>query len=751
MQNWKKRRLSWVNKKSDGGSSNSDDSMSVSDVIEEANSENDYMKGEPMLFSKERNSILGGVHKETEPQSDLDISKVDPPDQKLENVSVSAEYMKYGIGAKLLKQMGYIEGQGLGKAGQGIKKPIMTKLRPKGIGLGAIREKVEQSDKDSSDSESESLSSDVRMKKLDFQIQALPTLFDLITALESENFEVPQKVKEISDNSDQEDENSNRDLRLLLESTLSKIRDINNREKYYRHQVQQYDEYLTDTESKMAYTTFVVDLIEKRKTNSDQFGKDSITSILQAVHNEVTDKHMQVGVQGTSLLVSMMAPTVQELFANYDLRSFLQTNDLLNLLSFWKKMIGEVSDLSAVDLSDSTQSDLSEFDSMILQYWMPKVVNFFRNEWISISQPNLGISLLDDPASAGLVSVSDVNYILRSVILPILIDDIRNQWVIDPVDNSAGPEMWLVDWLEFLPRDMIEVLMENVFSKYCQWIAEDWDFEKDPVLPSERIHLNLWLDYYNNEHTKQDIKKSIISNLVNKLRDYQGNVFPMSNVSNSGKYLQLIGILQQNDIPETSIDLIVRNEVIVPFTISFFKLEDDAQKFRLLSIWVASCFSKIEDVQCVRHYLEICYDYLNLKYKTGINRHYRFLAELPTISQLESCKINSVDKLLQSLEKPHVEYNGVQNDVRQAASNKRVAITMKTLTEEYCKTHDIFLLPLRNEGLNDTGKVMFEATCDMVKGIRIYFEDDILWAEVAEQHFEPIDLEELDGLVKALI
>ncbi|KAI9591953.1 GC-rich sequence DNA-binding factor-like protein-domain-containing protein [Syncephalis fuscata] len=55
-----------------------------------------------------------------------------------------------GLGAKLLLKMGHVPGTGLGESGQGIARPIETKLRPKamGIAFGGFKEKTAQARED---------------------------------------------------------------------------------------------------------------------------------------------------------------------------------------------------------------------------------------------------------------------------------------------------------------------------------------------------------------------------------------------------------------------------------------------------------------------------------------------------------------------------------------------------------------------------------------------------------------------------
>ena len=150
---------------------------------------------------KREMSSYHGFYRSKE-QKEVGVRKEDETKEFKNNDDLQSEesmVRRYGIGARLLSKMGYKQGKGLGKDGDGITEPIETTKRPQGVGLGMlsqVRDNDEYSEESSSDSDSKPT---VSRNRVIFQTKAQLEFTDLIVnlqLLDKYKIELPNEIRD---------------------------------------------------------------------------------------------------------------------------------------------------------------------------------------------------------------------------------------------------------------------------------------------------------------------------------------------------------------------------------------------------------------------------------------------------------------------------------------------------------------------------------------------------------------------------
>ncbi|GMG20385.1 unnamed protein product [Ambrosiozyma monospora] len=666
----------------------------------------------------------------------------------------------YGIGAKLLRKMGYVEGQGLGKDGQGVAKPIETKLRPKRLGIGGIQERSHYDDDansvtDSSDDENMSWNKSDGV----FFKSSVPGLFDLIVSLENEGFEVPIDVKQKSDeiSCDGLDENSSeiRELRLRLFDTLQKKKKNSDEIKYLEFEASEKNSIIFKLSEKNNVFQKIVEITEK-------YGND-FDSILRELPKRAEDAETRLVL--IRLIVSIIEPQYKVLIEQWNPTNTAGTETLVDKLLEWSELLNELEVFTEEKISHLLQDDSNEeqeltlFTSMVITHLLPKLKDFYQNSW-SVGLPNVGILILQEfSSSEKLFPPSVFNYFCQNVLLPKFQTAIEQFWI---VGESEGPEIWLIDWLTLLHDSIIDDIVECIISHYESWIVNEWDSNQEPKIPAMRIHLSLWLDTYASEENRfrKRITEAIIKSQVSRLKTF-------SEMGSTTKTLLMMKhfstVLIKNEIPDEQINYLLENYMLIPWMNEFRdNRTSDSGKFRFLQNSLEILFIHIHQYQSVREYLRKALDFLNSSLGTGLYYGDISMLELidaPSQVPLGKQMFNEMSLLSRNAnDEKHYHHQKHFGQKATGGLGKKIKITIKDLLEEYCENHNLFIVKDDNTFNNSHIQYRVSKSFDIMRagmrtkktGVVVYFDDDLLWASKDEgKNFEPVSFEELDKILEA--
>lgn len=626
---------------------------------------------------------------------------------------------KYGIGAALLKKMGYIEGQGLGKHGQGITEPIEQDVRRFGVGIGGVAKssskkkkgKVNVDISDEEDSSDEEYYKDVPKK----------SLYQIIAELEEKDIVVPVEIKRISDAHSQEfhkpfiilRKEGNKDL----EELINKLDHMNNEleDSLAALKLSEFEEKeLFDRDSEIKSMLIAYEqLAEKLNTlfETVQSAELNIFEKSKKLRSEISSLREldvfslpDVDIQKTVIVA--IKPVIMELFSGWDPLDFSDETVLRELLG-WK----EVMPTSSYEMYD----DLSYFQSLVYSLWYPKMVNALSG-W-TVDQPNIAITLLLDWNDV--LDKSVIDYLVNNIVKPKIIQAIED-W--NPLIRSENPPtMWLFEYIPYLENNVDEIKQELI-AKFSP-LLENW-------LPSNVIDgLSSFKEIVGFEAFDSLIQRKLLPKLTKVLINSNINFTDPSNDSLT------ILLSWERFLQATAF------EVLLKFTFfnSWKRSLYDAFYAKNASFdQIASSFEKwVELFSKLPKHSKV----IQTEIYEGLDMINEYLdtAKLTPIHTKGLTATKIIDLTSQFNRKPKTAEETVQG-----IPTHRLQVSFKEVVESYCAGNNLFITPIKHDISSGHSLFKISKNINGKHGLVAYIEEDVLWIKGPNMNFEPISLDSLE-------
>lgn len=357
----------------------------------------------------------------------------------------SLNVKKYGIGAKLLSQMGYIEGQGLGANGSGITEPIQTQRRPQNIGLGMLSG-ISHDPYESSDDELDNTSKAVAFKSgetLSAKHNVLEKLSELRNlGLLDISAELESRLKT---------ENGFLNSSMQVERFVNGLSEVCGKIKQLQLRTPTIEEDIKSLEQQESQLNNII-----LTTRSDLCLADKVGVIMQLDDIDLVDR----------IIASLLSVEISKI-------SFWDPLDAENIIL---KMLTPIVDLlayrmdSSVDQLNKTQSVIFKIVSVLSRYW----------ESFEVAKKNIDIVLtllLDYEPILSFVNMKD--FVLESYVIKKLMKAI-DDWRVC-VDENVAPRHWLLDFEIILSDSMMSTLRDAVERKFTDYCS-NWYHRQSPIL-----------------------------------------------------------------------------------------------------------------------------------------------------------------------------------------------------------------------------------------------------------------------------